>query len=63
MSWAAFFLGTSALTATQLDRSRGMMERLGMRQEGFYRGIAYFDEVWHDQYLYAMLAPEWISAA
>lgn len=44
-------------------RSRGMMERLGMRQEGLYRGIAYFDEAWHDQYLYAMLAAEWMSAA
>tara|TARA_A100001037_G_scaffold212523_1_gene190546 strand:+ start:55 stop:189 length:135 start_codon:yes stop_codon:yes gene_type:complete len=36
-----------------------MMERLGMRREGFYREIAYFDQVWHDQYSYAMLEPEW----
>lgn len=43
----------------QNTRSRLMMERLGMRREAYYRGIAYFDEVWHDQYLYAMLAAEW----
>ena len=46
----------------QNTRSRLMMERLGMRREGFYRQIAYFDEVWHDQYSYAILAAEWTRA-
>ena len=43
-------------------RSRRMMERLGMRREGFYRGIAFFDQVWHDQYGYAILEDEWTKA-
>ena len=40
-----------------------MMKRLGMRQEAFFRDIVYFDEVWHDQYLYAMLVEEWAGGA
>ena len=46
----------------QNARSRAMMERLGMRQEAFLRGVVYFDDVWHDQYLYAILAEEWAGA-
>lgn len=43
-------------------RSRAMMERLGMRQEGHYRGVAFYDDVWHDQYCYAIVRDEWEDA-
>ena len=43
------------------ERSRRMMERLGMRREAHFRHAAFFDGVWHDQYLYAMLEEEWIA--
>ena len=38
-----------------------MMERLGMRREAHFRHAAFFDGVWHNQYLYAMLEEEWID--
>ena len=41
------------------ERSRRMMERLGMRREAHFRHAAFFDEEWHDQYLYAILEWEW----
>ena len=62
LQYAFSTLGLHRITAhcdAQNARSRFMMEPLGMRREGFYRGIAYFDQVWHDQYSYAMLEPEW----
>ncbi len=43
-------------------RSQAMMERIGMRQEAHYRQIAFFDDVWHDQYCYAILKHEWVEA-
>ena len=66
MDFAFGTLGLHRVTAhcdAQNVRSRAMMERLGMRQEAFFRGIVHFDEVWHDQYLYAMLAQEWAGGA
>jgi len=66
MGFAFDTLGLHRVTAhcdAQNVRSRAMMERLGMRQEAFFRGIVHFDEVWHDQYLYAMLAQEWAGGA
>jgi RimJ/RimL family protein N-acetyltransferase len=41
------------------ERSRQMMERLGMRREAHYQDAAFFDGVWHNQFAYAMLEQEW----
>ncbi|MBT5144913.1 MAG: GNAT family N-acetyltransferase [Gemmatimonadetes bacterium] len=58
-------LGLHRITArcdAKNTRSRAMMERLGMRREGDYKEIAFFDDVWHDQYCYAILDSEWTRA-
>ena len=39
-----------------------VMEKLGMRREGFFRQCIYRgDDQWWDEYFYAMLADEWHS--
>lgn len=49
--------------------SWALLERLGMRREGMFREAASFevdaagDQVWHDAFLYALLASEWRAAA
>ena len=57
-------VGLHRITAhcdTSNERSRRMMERLGMRREAHFRHAAFFNEVWHDQYLYAILEGEWMT--
>jgi len=36
-----------------------MMERLGMRREAHYQDAAFFHNIWHNQFVYAMLEQEW----
>ena len=68
ISWIDFCFGQlklhriTARCDANNTRSRAMMERLGMRREGDYKEIAFFDNVWHNQYCYAILAPEWQKA-
>ncbi len=68
VSWLDFCFSTidlhrvTARCDAANERSRAMMERIGMRQEAHYKQIAYFDDVWHDQYCYAILKPEWEEA-
>jgi len=42
--------------------SRRVMEKLGMRREGFFRKDVMQKGEWRDSYLYAVLAEEWDSA-
>lgn len=41
------------------ERSWRLLERVGMRREGRLRQCAFLKGEWIDDYLYAMLAPEW----
>jgi RimJ/RimL family protein N-acetyltransferase len=43
------------------ERSWRLLERVGMRREGHLRQCAFLKGEWIDDYLYAMLAPEWSS--
>jgi RimJ/RimL family protein N-acetyltransferase len=43
------------------ERSWRLLERVGMRREGQLRQCAFLKGEWIDDYLYAMLAPEWLS--
>ena len=36
-----------------------LMERLGMRQEAHFRQHALFKGAWDEEFIYAMLSPEW----
>jgi RimJ/RimL family protein N-acetyltransferase len=37
-----------------------LLERLGMRREGHLRRSLWFKGQWVDEYLYGMLAEEWL---
>lgn len=43
------------------DASARLMERLGMRREAHLRENELFKGEWSDEYVYAMLAAEWIA--
>ena len=64
-AWLDFCFGTldlhriTARCDSKNTRSRAMMERLGMHLEASFREIAFFDDVWHDQYTYAILEHQW----
>jgi len=46
----------------QNPASYGVMEKIGMRREGHFQQCIYRgDDVWWDEYFYAMLAREWIA--
>jgi ribosomal-protein-alanine N-acetyltransferase len=43
--------------------SARVMEKLGLRREGHVRGTNWKDGAWRDEYLYAILADEWLGQA
>jgi len=43
-------------------RAQRLVERLGFRREGVYRQNVFFKGLWGDEYGYALLASEWLSA-
>lgn len=48
-----------ARTAADNERSWRLMERVGMRREGYFIRSCFHDGVWRHEYLYAVLADEW----
>jgi RimJ/RimL family protein N-acetyltransferase len=47
-------------TDSQNVPSWTLLERLGMRREGHLRQSLWFKGQWADEYLYAILAEEWL---
>ena len=41
--------------------SARVMEKLGMRREGHLRETIWKDEQWYDEYIYAILARDWLT--
>jgi len=51
-----------AMTSPDNRRSWALMERLGMRREAHFIKNCYHDRGWADEYVYALLAEEWLAA-
>jgi len=49
---------TANCTADNVPSTR-IMERLGMRREGYFRESLFQNDEWHDECLYALLRDEW----
>ena len=52
----------SARTGHDNRRSWKLMERLGMRREAYFRQSHVVEGQWRDEYVYAVLAAEWVQA-
>ncbi len=50
-----------ARTGADNERSRRLMERVGMRREGHFVRSGFHDGSWCDEYLYAVLDSEWLA--
>jgi len=50
-----------AMTSLDNRKSWRLMERLGMRREAHFVKNCYHDGVWVDEYVYAVLAEEWVG--
>jgi len=50
-----------ARTGADNERSWRLMERVGMRREGHFVRSCFHDGAWRDEYLYAVLADEWLA--
>ena len=51
-----------AITDQENDSSFALLERLGMRREGWFVQNAWFKGRWSSEYLYALLRDEWFRA-
>ena len=50
-----------AITDCENERSVALLERLGMRREGYFVENIWFKGAWGSEYLYAVLQEEWLS--